>query len=157
MSDALSRSGHFPPKTKQLKKENFSAESESKCCWISIKHSGCSSVDCEVHREMDLAVRQRRQLPTDPDTTSSSSYTKLEKPKRSDAGEAAEVDRGLGWFLPLISLGLLRYMSASSNIIHDCDEVFNYWEPLHYLLYKSGFQTWEYRYSISLYNLDLKL
>ncbi|XP_022872627.1 dol-P-Man:Man(6)GlcNAc(2)-PP-Dol alpha-1,2-mannosyltransferase-like [Olea europaea var. sylvestris] len=34
-------------------------------------------------------------------------------------------------------------MSATSNIVHDCDEVFNYWEPLHLLLYKSGFQTWE--------------
>jgi alpha-1,2-mannosyltransferase len=42
-------------------------------------------------------------------------------------------------------LGFLRYMSATSNIIHDCDEVFNYWEPLHFLLYKTGFQTWEYR------------
>ena len=26
----------------------------------------------------------------------------------------------------------------------DCDEVYNYWEPLHFLLYSSGFQTWEY-------------
>ncbi|KAL3643765.1 hypothetical protein CASFOL_014580 [Castilleja foliolosa] len=43
---------------------------------------------------------------------------------------------GFEWFLPLVSLGLLRYMSASSNIIHDCDEVFNYWEPLRFLLYK---------------------
>ena len=31
------------------------------------------------------------------------------------------------------------------NIIHDCDEVYNYWEPLHYLLYGYGKQTWEYR------------
>ncbi|GFP78661.1 dol-p-man:man(6)glcnac(2)-pp-dol alpha-1 2-mannosyltransferase [Phtheirospermum japonicum] len=58
--------------------------------------------------------------------------------------------RGVGWFLPLVSLGLLRYMSASSNIIHDCDEVFNYWEPLHFLLYKSGFQTWEYSSQFAL-------
>ncbi|PQP93085.1 dol-P-Man:Man(6)GlcNAc(2)-PP-Dol alpha-1 2-mannosyltransferase [Prunus yedoensis var. nudiflora] len=45
---------------------------------------------------------------------------------------------------------MLRYMSATSNIIHDCDEVFNYWEPLHYLLYKSGFQTWEYSSQFAL-------
>ena len=25
-----------------------------------------------------------------------------------------------------------------------CDETFNYWEPVHYVLYGSGFQTWEY-------------
>lgn len=30
------------------------------------------------------------------------------------------------------------------STIADCDEVFNYWEPLHLLLYGSGFQTWEY-------------
>ena len=38
-----------------------------------------------------------------------------------------------------------RLMSAWLNIVHDCDEVFNYWEPLHYLLYGYGLQTWEYR------------
>ncbi|KAJ7546232.1 hypothetical protein O6H91_08G031300 [Diphasiastrum complanatum] len=43
-----------------------------------------------------------------------------------------------------VALMIARYFSATSNLIHDCDEVFNYWEPLHYLLYKSGFQTWEY-------------
>lgn len=26
----------------------------------------------------------------------------------------------------------------------DCDEVYNYWEPLHFLLFQTGFQTWEY-------------
>ena len=47
-----------------------------------------------------------------------------------------------------IALGILliaRGLSASHNLVHDCDEVFNYWEPLHYLLYGYGFQTWEYR------------
>jgi hypothetical protein len=38
-----------------------------------------------------------------------------------------------------------RLLSAASNIVHDCDEVFNYWEPLHFLLYGHGMQTWEYR------------
>jgi len=27
--------------------------------------------------------------------------------------------------------------------IQDCDEVFNFWEPLHYLDRGHGFQTWE--------------
>lgn len=34
--------------------------------------------------------------------------------------------------------------SAIWNTIGDCDETFNYWEPLHFLLYGKGFQTWEY-------------
>ncbi|KAK4255888.1 hypothetical protein QN277_008824 [Acacia crassicarpa] len=97
---------------------------------------------------MSLPPRQRRPQPSYPSPSSSSSYTKLDKPQKSDGGE--EVDKGLGWFLPFFALGMMRYMSASSNIIHDCDEVFNYWEPLHYLLYKSGFQTWEYSSQFAL-------
>lgn len=34
--------------------------------------------------------------------------------------------------------------------IMDCDEIYNYWEPLHFLQYKSGFQTWEYAPSFAL-------
>ena len=34
--------------------------------------------------------------------------------------------------------------------MHDCDETFNFWEPLHYLLYGAGLQTWEHspRYAL---------
>jgi len=39
-------------------------------------------------------------------------------------------------------------VSARYNLVHDCDEVFNFWEPLHYLLYGYGKQTWEYRYKV---------
>lgn len=86
------------------------------------------------------AVRQRRSEASDP--SPSQPYTKLDKPQQSEEKDG----KGLGWLFPFLALGFLRYMSATSNIIHDCDEVFNYWEPLHYLLYKTGFQTWEYRY-----------
>lgn len=94
---------------------------------------------------MSLTTRQRRSQPSDP-PPSSPTYSKYDKPTSRSDGDGEE-ERGLGWFVPVFALGMLRYMSATSNIIHDCDEVFNYWEPLHYLLYKSGFQTWEYRYS----------
>ena len=42
-------------------------------------------------------------------------------------------------------LGLSRGLGALVNIVHDCDEVFNYWEPLHFLVHGTGMQTWEYR------------
>ncbi|KAL6202171.1 hypothetical protein ACLB2K_025881 [Fragaria x ananassa] len=98
---------------------------------------------------MALSTRQRRPQPSDPSSSSSPSvsYTKVDKQPKS-GGFAAE--KGFSWFVPLLALGMLRYMSATSNIIHDCDEVFNYWEPLHYLLYKSGFQTWEYSSQFAL-------
>ncbi|XP_050071941.1 alpha-1,2-mannosyltransferase ALG9 [Anopheles maculipalpis] len=44
----------------------------------------------------------------------------------------------------LFTLVTVRVQSALWSIISDCDETFNYWEPLHYLLKGSGFQTWEY-------------
>ncbi|KAF2213494.1 glycosyltransferase family 22 protein [Cercospora zeae-maydis SCOH1-5] len=35
-------------------------------------------------------------------------------------------------------------VAALYSPIQDCDEVFNYWEPTHYLNHGHGFQTWEY-------------
>ncbi|KAK9937864.1 hypothetical protein M0R45_014631 [Rubus argutus] len=100
---------------------------------------------------MALSTRQRRPQPSDPSSSSSSppspSYSKVDKQGKSGGVEQEKV---FSWFVPLLALGMLRYMSATSNIIHDCDEVFNYWEPLHYLLYKSGFQTWEYSSQFAL-------
>ncbi len=67
--------------------------------------------------------------------------------KKSSGEDKLEVkSSGIGWKGAFCFLMVARYYSAIYNNIHDCDEVFNYWEPLHYLLYKSGFQTWEYRY-----------
>lgn len=43
-----------------------------------------------------------------------------------------------------------RIWWANRLPIMDCDEVFNYWEPLHFILYNEGFQTWEYSNEFSL-------
>lgn len=37
-----------------------------------------------------------------------------------------------------------RLCSAIWSHVSDCDETFNYWEPIHYLVYGQGLQTWEY-------------
>lgn len=49
-------------------------------------------------------------------------------------------------YLCIISNGLAALYAP----IQDCDEVFNFWEPVHYLEYGYGLQTWEYspEYSI---------
>ncbi|KAJ3291486.1 mannosyltransferase [Rhizoclosmatium sp. JEL0117] len=47
----------------------------------------------------------------------------------------------------LAALLLVRVLAAVFySVISDCDEVFNYWEPTHFLVSNSnrGFQTWEY-------------
>ncbi|WVQ93059.1 hypothetical protein IAU59_000123 [Kwoniella sp. CBS 9459] len=53
-----------------------------------------------------------------------------------------------GPFVPSLSMAfrillLVRTVAAMYAIISDCDEVFNFYEPLHYFSYNSGFQTWE--------------
>ncbi|KAK8956345.1 Dol-P-Man:Man(6)GlcNAc(2)-PP-Dol alpha-1,2-mannosyltransferase [Platanthera guangdongensis] len=89
---------------------------------------------------LSLPRHRRQAVPDLHPTAAADRYSKEDKGEKKDG----QIEKGLRWQLPFLALGLLRHMSASSNIIHDCDEVFNYWEPLHYLLYKSGFQTWEY-------------
>jgi len=37
-----------------------------------------------------------------------------------------------------------RLCAAIWSGISDCDETYNYWEPIHQLLYNTGLQTWEY-------------
>eukprot|EP00268_Persea_americana_P042654 TRINITY_DN426_c1_g1_i1.p1 TRINITY_DN426_c1_g1~~TRINITY_DN426_c1_g1_i1.p1 ORF type:complete len:574 (+),score=88.11 TRINITY_DN426_c1_g1_i1:252-1973(+) len=96
------------------------------------------------------ASRHRRPSASDPSASTSSNYSKLDKEADTKSSSKGERDGGLKWQFAFFSLAVLRYMSATSNIIHDCDEVFNYWEPLHFLLYKSGFQTWEYSSNFAL-------
>lgn len=39
---------------------------------------------------------------------------------------------------------VVRVLGSLITPIPDCDEVFNYWEPIHFLIYGKGQQTWEY-------------
>lgn len=89
-----------------------------------------------------MAVRQRRAGREIPEGTSS--------PVPKATPVACSVDGDLPWRTAFLVLMLARCFSANENLIHDCDETFNYWEPLHYLLYGNGFQTWEYSAEFSL-------
>ncbi|KAF9589139.1 hypothetical protein IFM89_019455 [Coptis chinensis] len=99
---------------------------------------------------MSLQNTQRRHPNNDPKTPTPTleSYSKLDKPGKSEEENGNK--KKLSCFAVFVCLGVLRYWSATSNIISDCDEVFNYWEPLHYVLFKSGFQTWEYSSQFAL-------
>lgn len=50
-------------------------------------------------------------------------------------------------FLLLLPLRLLAALASPPS---DCDEVFNYWEPLHFLHRGTGLQTWEYSPAFAL-------
>ena len=52
--------------------------------------------------------------------------------------------RTSGGHLPFFAFLSVNLLAAVFAPIQDCDEVFNYWEPTHYLNRGFGFQTWEY-------------
>ncbi|CAG9108292.1 unnamed protein product [Plutella xylostella] len=58
-----------------------------------------------------------------------------------------------GGAVALLVLVTSRLAAAYFGHVADCDETYNYWEPLHYLVYGSGLQTWEYspQYAIRSY------
>ena len=43
-----------------------------------------------------------------------------------------------------------RIYAALTCHITDCDETYNFWEPSHFLAFRSGFQTWEYNPKFAL-------
>lgn len=57
------------------------------------------------------------------------------------AGSAPWTPTGYTSFKVLLSA---RLCAAVWTNISDCDETYNYWEPTHYILHGTGFQTWEY-------------
>eukprot|EP00850_Spirogloea_muscicola_P002060 SM000008S22149 [mRNA] locus=s8:31301:38281:- [translate_table: standard] len=61
-----------------------------------------------------------------------------------DTSDAGGGGGGVTFGAALAVLLAARLVSARHNLVHDCDEVFNYWEPLHNLLHGAGLQTWEY-------------
>jgi hypothetical protein len=38
----------------------------------------------------------------------------------------------------------VRLFSALFAPVPDCDEIFNFWEPMHFIMHGKGMQTWEY-------------
>ncbi|KAL0044650.1 hypothetical protein WJX82_004234 [Trebouxia sp. C0006] len=84
------------------------------------------------------SLRKRRPQPS-PDKSWSAELFGLSasKPK-------AKRNRTISTRVACLLLFAARLLSVYFSIVHDCDEVFNYWEPLHYLLYGYGLQTWEY-------------
>ncbi|XP_044312253.1 alpha-1,2-mannosyltransferase ALG9 isoform X2 [Varanus komodoensis] len=82
----------------------------------------------------DAASRQRDEVPP----------PAAEEAKAESSGSKAGhvwAPEGSTAFKCLISA---RFCAALLSNISDCDETFNYWEPMHYLIYGKGFQTWEY-------------
>ena len=60
-------------------------------------------------------------------------------------------ERDAAWYAPVGTVAfmlaaIVRAVGAVAGpVAPDCDEVFNFWEPTHYVMYGRGLQTWEYR------------
>ncbi|XP_077402409.1 alpha-1,2-mannosyltransferase ALG9 isoform X2 [Vanacampus margaritifer] len=103
------------------------------------------------------ALRQRSRRGSRQDGNNVNVSAENRTPKEEKAGEESKVTEtrqesisrsGQVWapegstaFKCLLSA---RFCAALLSNISDCDETFNYWEPMHYLLYGTGMQTWEY-------------
>ncbi|XP_050684647.1 alpha-1,2-mannosyltransferase ALG9 isoform X2 [Leptidea sinapis] len=100
---------------------------------------------------MPLTTRQRS-IHNKNGTKRSASIGKGKRPRKSSEGEYLVTNvpsdlRSISYPGGAVALALLiiaRLISAYWGHIADCDETYNYWEPLHYLVYGSGLQTWEY-------------
>ncbi|XP_045760675.1 alpha-1,2-mannosyltransferase ALG9 [Maniola jurtina] len=100
---------------------------------------------------MPLTARQRS-IHNKNGAKRSASFTKGKRSRKASEGEylftnAPSDLRSIAYPGGAVALGLLlvaRLTSAYWGQIADCDETYNYWEPLHYLVYGNGLQTWEY-------------
>ena len=63
------------------------------------------------------------------------------KARRAAAAAAAAAAASPSALAAFLLLAAARLASAAFNIVHDCDETFNYLEPLHFLLHGSGMQA----------------
>ncbi|XP_013163299.1 PREDICTED: alpha-1,2-mannosyltransferase ALG9 [Papilio xuthus] len=109
---------------------------------------------------MPLTARQRS-IHNKNGTKRSASFSKGKKTRKSSESEFLMTNapsdlRSIAYPGGAVALGLLltsRLLAAYWSHISDCDETYNYWEPLHYLVYGSGLQTWEYspEYAIRSY------
>ena len=94
--------------------------------------------------EQDAGVKQRRKA----GPTGVASHL-----SRKTSAEDTKETQSVSSFLSSHVFSLIltvRTLSVCFNLIWDCDEVYNYWEPLHFVLFGNGLQTWEYSPAYSL-------
>lgn len=71
----------------------------------------------------------------------------------SSSSLSAQLDSLQSWTVQYLFPPLFlcwRIAAANRLPITDCDEVYNYWEPLHFVLFGTGLQTWEYATEFAL-------
>ena len=85
-------------------------------------------------------------------STSSSSSSAATTTTISKSSISTSIFSELSLFILFSTISII---GLTLNHIDDTDEVYGYYEPLHYLLYGKGMQTWEYspKYAIRFFFL----
>lgn len=102
-----------------------------------------ASTPVPLARVMAATLRRRRGADAPSDDADDSDG----KADVYDVRETTRVPRnrsGKTFWRAFALLSLARLASVSLNLVHDCDETYNFWEPLHYLTHGHGMQTWEH-------------
>lgn len=66
----------------------------------------------------------------------------MRSPPSSSSGTSSPFD--LSSVTAFCVFSFVNLLASTYAPIQDCDEVFNYWEPTHYIVHGFGLQTWEY-------------
>jgi hypothetical protein len=98
-----------------------------------------------------MSLRNRR---NNKDTTTTIAAND-EKDKKSLSSSSSTTSSSSSWLMNALMLFLSHGAAALLAPIGDCDETFNYYEPVHYLLFGVGQQTWEYSAEFALAFLAL--
>ena len=106
--------------------------------------SGCRAPGLRYSAKHTVIMRQRKVTIQQPGESADKAASKNGPSKQARPPQRSRSPQQLHWLVPL-SLVAVRLLSAVVNTVHDCDEAFNYWEPLHFLLHGYGLQTWENR------------
>ncbi len=115
----------------------------------------------EVEEKVEVSTPQSTETKNESSdavaTTETSSTTNSSKFTFSSLFENRGPGKGDIWsdiiLLLYLYFAVIHISAALVNHIDDTDETYGYWEPLHYLLFKEGMQTWEYspHYAIRSY------
>ncbi|KAI8579539.1 hypothetical protein K450DRAFT_271849 [Umbelopsis ramanniana AG] len=100
-------------------------------------------------RKKAAAKKQQNQPPAEPKTRAAKAAAAAAASSPSaNLAQARQLVESQAWAPSFKNafrlIFAVRCAAALYSILSDCDEVFNYWEPTHWLQYGFGLQTWEY-------------
>jgi len=76
---------------------------------------------------------------------------KVEMSAPTERDEIDKVASSRFYTTSFVLFSLVNAVAAKMNHIDDTDETYGYWEPLHFLLFGRGMQTWEYAPGVCTY------